>query len=332
MVALAKVQTTPASATPPFDEAGVTRLLRQHYGVQANEVRALEAEHDAVYSVATTQGDRFVFRLSAANVTSSAIQCQTDALQYLAQADPELPVPRVILNRSGEATVSVEASSGRWVGSLCSFLCGIPMASTESTTAQRNALGSCLAGLDRALSGFQHEGEASAGLWEVERAHELIPLLACQTDSHVRFLATDVLRVYETRGRQRLEGLPRQFIHSDFNGKNLLVDATDSSRIVGIIDFGDLTKTARVVDLAVAIARQVTEADPCREADDIAVAYCAVLPLLAEEVRVLYPLVRVRLAMRIAVWSDRQNRGISTANEQIRRSVALLRKIQGDWA
>ena len=66
---------------------------------------------------------------------------------------------------------------------------------------------------------------------------------------------------FEARVLPVLPRLHRQPVHNDLNPHNIVVDAIQHQRISGIIDFGDLTLTARINDLAIAAAYQVADSD-----------------------------------------------------------------------
>ncbi len=72
--------------------------------------------------------------------------------------------------------------------------------------------------------------------------------------------------------------------------------------MVGVIDFGDLIHAPLVCDLAVPISELIVEVDdPFGVAGEIAAGYCAVEPLSAEEIAVVFDLVTARTAMTIAI-------------------------------
>ncbi len=101
------------------------------------------------------------------------------------------------------------------------------------------------------------------------------------------------------------QNLRSQIVHNDLVPDNLLVAGDDPGRIVGVIDFGDLIHTNLVIDLATSIAASLRGSeDPREAASQIAAAYNRQIPLEKDELRILYDLVGVRLAMLnvIASW------------------------------
>ena len=109
----------------------------------------------------------------------------------------------------------------------------------------------------RGLSNFRHPGANHKLLWDLQHAAELRPLIDA-VPAERRALVERTLDRFETHALPVLSGLPKQPLHNDLNPHNIVVDSANNERIAGIIDFGDMTSTARVVDLAVTAAYQVS--------------------------------------------------------------------------
>jgi hydroxylysine kinase len=110
------------------------------------------------------------------------------------------------------------------------------------------------------------------------------------------FFARDIARP--------LAALPHQFVHNDFNARNLIVDERDDARISGVIDFGDAAYTARIVDVAVAVIGQLSAPDTADLALETFIeAYRAVSPLEAREEALLPCLVAARIVQNVVMTS-----------------------------
>ena len=91
-----------------------------------------------------------------------------------------------------------------------------------------------------------------------------------------------------------LDHLPHQVIHNDANEHNVLVG--EDGAVTGLIDFGDVVWTARVCGLAVAGAYAMQgRPDPARAVVPVVRGYHEVAPLRADELAVLFELMRARL-------------------------------------
>jgi 4-aminobutyrate aminotransferase-like enzyme/Ser/Thr protein kinase RdoA (MazF antagonist) len=161
---------------------------------------------------------------------------------------------------------------------LLTWVEGTPWAEIEPTPELMHALGRAVAALDGALAGFEHPAMKRAHRWNVAAAEE------------ARGLA--------------LEGLPHQVIHNDANEHNIIVGDA-----IGLIDFGDIVWAPRVCGLAVACAYAgLGHADPLRAVLPVVRGYDEVTPLRPDELAVLFPLIRARLAMSARMAAEQHAR------------------------
>jgi Ser/Thr protein kinase RdoA (MazF antagonist) len=106
---------------------------------------------------------------------------------------------------------------------------------------------------------------------------------------------------FETQVLPVFPSLRAQVVHNDLNPQNVLLDP-DGSRVVGVIDFGDMTESPLVVDIAVA-ASYLREfaGNPLTGIAGFVGAYHAITPLERREIDLIYDLILVRLATTVSV-------------------------------
>ena len=96
-----------------------------------------------------------------------------------------------------------------------------------------------------------------------------------------------------------LAAVPKQVIHNDICLSNILVCRNEQKRlfISGVIDFGDMIYTHRIIELIILCARNnIYQPDPLRNIFRIVAAYNRVRKLTEAEKVVLFPMIKVRLA------------------------------------
>ncbi len=103
-------------------------------------------------------------------------------------------------------------------------------------------------------------------------------------------------------------------MHNDLNPLNMLVDPADEDRVTGVFDFGDMTHTALIADVAVCAAELIPMdcADPVKARKsvlDVTSAYHECAPLLQTELALLGALVAARLLMTLVIheWHVQRN-------------------------
>ena len=310
-----------ASAIP---ESLAQTLAAEHYGLPVTAHR-LDSEREQNFRLRALDGREYVLKIANPAEDRAVTNLQTEALRHLAAADPGLPVPRVFpaLNGAPELDIAFDDGSTRVVR-LLSFLAGSPLHIVEGSSALRRDFGRCAARLARGLHDFSHPGANHKLLWDLAHAAELRPLVdAVPADR--RGLVDRFLDGFEAHALPALPGLRQQPVHNDLNPHNVVVDPANHERISGIIDFGDMTSTARVNDLAITAAYQVADNDdPLAPACELIAAYHAVTPLDPAEFDVLFDLMATRMVMTVVISSWRAAR--YPGNREY-----ILRNNQGAW-
>jgi 4-aminobutyrate aminotransferase-like enzyme len=141
-------------------------------------------------------------------------------------------------------------------------------------------------------------------LWDVQHALRLRPMIGAIPDAEIRGLVGRALDRYEQVVTPLWPTLRHQVIHTDHCASNTLVD--DDGKVTGIIDFGDASWSALVVDLAAVLESVVDgrEEDDteffrvCRLAID---GYERVTPLESDERRIIGELIAARMCAGVVV-------------------------------
>ena len=197
--------------------------------------------------------------------------------------------------------------AGRVVHAL-SYLDGRLLRSVGTDRPLRRALGGTLAELGRALRGFDDPLVHRPLLWDLAQLPQLRPLLAERPPGPRTSLITEQFGRLTAEVSPRLAAQRAQLLHNDFSPDNTLITA-DGSRVCGIIDFGDVTVTALVNDVAIAVANLLTdEADPFGPALDFIAGYHATTPLTTAELNLLPDLILGRIVARIIISEWRAER------------------------
>lgn len=313
---LGQTMTARRAATPI---ARVGALCRDAWGVEGRLI-PLPSERDEIYRLDTNDGRRFTLKLTSPHEAPVATEFQTRALAHAALRDPSLPIPRLVPTRDGALSLrpdwpDQEAPTAR----LLSWLDGAPLASSARSLAQAASMGAGLARLGLALADFDHAGADHDLAWDLRHTARLRPLLGAIQDPERRALAEAAMDRFENDTAARLAPLRRQVVHNDLNPHNTLVDP-QTLLLSGIIDFGDLVRTALVADVAIAACYLMSEGEDAMAAPLALVgAYHVVCPLEAREAALVAPLMEARHLMTVAITEWRaarnpENRAYITKN------------------
>ncbi len=189
--------------------------------------------------------------------------------------------------------------------------------------------GAMAARVGKALRGFWHPAASRVMLWDAQHALRLRPLLHTVTDAEARDLVARVLDRFEATVTPRWPSLRAQVIHTDLCASNVLVD--DEGRVTGIIDFGDASYSALIVDPVAVIETMVAgrEGDEVFRAARLALdGYERVTPLEPGERAIFGELLAARMCAAIVVPASRAELydQPETLQAELRaEAVALLR-------
>ena len=293
---------TPA---PSFADEQVKEIVGALFGL-SGEFLALDSERDQNIRITTESGEQYAIKIANRAEDRTVLEMQARALQHIASVDASLPVPRVVASRNGLLVEKVYGShSVQHCVRVLTYLAGKRPWDHPTDWELLRPAGACLARLDLALRGFFHPAAGVALLWDLKHSSELRRYLPYVPDAVHQELARYFLDRFDTRVRPVLPTLRAQVTHNDFVPDNMLVAEEEPTHIVGVIDFGDMTHTPLINNLACTIASMMREhSDLVAPAAEIITGYKERIPLEPGELGLLYDLIGTRLVAMgiIACW------------------------------
>ncbi|MEJ4045274.1 phosphotransferase [Erwinia sp. SLM-02] len=293
------------TAAPAVSLAEIRSRVTDLYGIEGT-VRLLAGERDQNCCIEQADGTRYVFKISNPSESASIVDFQIAALNHIAGAAADLPIPRVVRTRAGQTRENVTWCDGsNTIVRMLSYLDGVQIKETVRTPEQRRAMGACLARLNLSLEGFSHPAASHDLLWNVSAAHRLTEQLDSLTDPARRALAGEFMTRFKQHVLPVLPMLRAQVIHNDFHLYNVLVAPEDQNRLTGIIDFGDLLHAPLVGEVATAAAFHMAGSeDPFEGPAQFVGAYHRTLALTEPEQEIVTDLMATRhlITALISEW------------------------------
>jgi Ser/Thr protein kinase RdoA (MazF antagonist) len=313
MSALDAFMATMVSCAQALPLERAVSIVRDNYGFESRATR-LTGERDENFRISAADGGEFVLKVAHPAEDPAVADLTTAALVHLERHDSSLPCPRVVGARGGQPYVCFSDESGAArTARLLTYLQGRPLASADSSPGLRAACGRLGGRLTRALRSFMHPAAHRAIVWDVRHAAHYGRLLSQVPRFPCPAKVSAVLERIVPRIESQLPSLRHQIVHNDLNPRNILV--TPAGELSGVIDFGDMTYTAVIADVAVTAAELLPE--DCSAASGAAVpsirevanAYHESVPLLPEERTLLGALVAARLVANLVVheWHLHRN-------------------------
>ncbi|HEX5826266.1 MAG TPA: aminotransferase [Candidatus Limnocylindrales bacterium] len=302
---------------PDVDAGEAQALLERAFGGGLRVVRELGSHQDRNFLV---QGDgsadgsarRFVFKIARHGLSRTELEAENAAMAVVAAAGLpfETPVPQPALDGAtitGGATAAGETHDLR----LVTFIEGEPLDGVGFLAPPvLRAHGAMAARMALALRGFDHPALDRALQWDLRHAAAVCEALAPWATTEARRALLDDSMARATAALAPVaDGLRVQVVHQDVTDLNTVArrDAAGRPMPAGLIDFGDLSRTWLVADLAVTIAADVVHdiGRPLQAAREIARGFAANLPLVDAELAAAWPLVVAR-ASSVAISGDQQ--------------------------
>jgi 4-aminobutyrate aminotransferase-like enzyme/Ser/Thr protein kinase RdoA (MazF antagonist) len=290
---------------PALDPTALHSALSASWGLEG-ELTGVHGERDRNFRIDAPSG-RYLLKVHNPADGEEVLDLQCSALRHIRTVAPDVPVPDVVPTRQGDRWVMLTGLDGRpslaWV---MTWLEGRHPSPEELSPAQLREWGRTSARLGQALRGFVHEAASYPIAWDIRRLPQLRPWLSAVEEAW-RPAVREVLDRFEQRVTPELLRVRTQVVHNDLAPTNVLVD--DTLAVVGITDFGDMTHTALVCDLAVATADVLSGRDDGLElAHEVLAGYVSTTPLEQQEIELLADLIagRYAAAILITAWRTRQ--------------------------
>lgn len=292
------------------DPAAVADLLRDAWGLSVAELTLLDTERDDSFRVDLAEGT-VLAKVAHPLDGAELLDLQDAALAAAA----DLPVPRLVPTLDGSASRALD-------GRIVRVLSWLPGSEAGVARMPLRAGGELLGRLSAALSSLDHPGADRLLPWDVARVPELADYTADE-----RLLAAIARFAHEVS--PVLATAPRQIVHGDFHPGNVLVD--ESGSISGVVDFGDVSRTARVCDVGVALGYLIPEDRPGVDVREAFVAgFESIVPLTPEERAVVPGLIVGRQIQRIVINEELGRRTGRLASAP--RLWRLFDRAWDDWA
>ncbi len=293
-----------ASMVVPADDisaAEAEAVARAHWGIEGT-AKLLTGERDRNFHLVAADGREFVLKFANPAEPPGVTDLQVKALLHVAETDPGMVVPRMVALPGGAIETVHQRPAGPARVRLLSWVAGIPLRHAPRSAVQRENCGRALARLGLALQRFAHPHDGYELIWDLNRALYLREVLDALGDAAAERAVAALLDAFEAEAVPALRGLRHHVLYNDMNHGNTIVDPDHPDRVVGIIDFGDIARTAVAIDVAVGATTAI--APDMAVADGLAAfvrGFHAVRPLLREEVELLPLLVALRLAMSVVL-------------------------------
>ena len=303
-------------------------ILASHWRI-SSDVSPLTGERDLNFEVKSDPKRVLKIYPNASTADVEFLRLQDRALLSLAgMGITPVPLP----SDSGATTIQVQLGAVR----LLSWLEGEMWA--EASSRDISELGKSVALVDKHLAQLQLSNREIEILkrnfiWNMLQAEEIQSRIQLISDEKLRNQVASAISEFKEKLLPRLNKMKPQLIHNDANDWNIVCG--DKIRL---IDFGDMILAPRVVGLAVAASYLALDSnDPVFEISKLVRGYHSIAPLSLEELDLLVPLTRMRIAMSIAnaalqISQDPNNAYLGISQSKTPSALARLATVDRNYS
>jgi 4-aminobutyrate aminotransferase-like enzyme/Ser/Thr protein kinase RdoA (MazF antagonist) len=296
---------SPQLPAPRVSETQAEAILLAHYGLTCRAA-SLGSNQDQNFLMTGPDGDiAGVLKIANQAFTAAELDGQDAAAELVAAAEPTLRVPTPIANIAGEKCTAVtDLVDVTVLVRLLPFLPGgTLLEASYLSPAAVAGLGDVAGRVSRALTSFAHPGLDRVLQWDLRYGADVVAALITHVDDPS---LRDRLQIATREAWSRIEPLadvlPRQAVHLDLTDANVVVSphTPGDPSPDGLIDFGDLTNSWAVSELAITASSVLghSGAGPASILPAVR-AFHAVRPLSEPEADALWPLLVLRTAVLI---------------------------------
>ena len=276
--------------------------LKTHWGIEA-KLSALPGELDQNFLTQQKDGTKYILKIMRNECPHWLIKAQIEASEHLYKKDHSLKVPKVLKSSKGASFIREVDWSGNerliWVQEHIPGKCYAEI--KQKSPAISFDIGVALGNIAKALADYKNDSLIRDFKWNLPGSLWIKKYLPVIENSSQLEIISKIADEFEEI-LPKLSSLGQQTIHNDPNDYNILISGEkyQSLTVSGIIDFGDICVAPRVCDLSIAAAYIVLDnAEPEKMLEAFVSGYHSVYPLNAEEVDLVWRLLRMRLAVSV---------------------------------
>jgi 4-aminobutyrate aminotransferase-like enzyme/Ser/Thr protein kinase RdoA (MazF antagonist) len=313
-----------ALAAPQVTPDQARRIAAESFGITAR-AESLGSQQDANFLLRQDDGTpTAVLKIANPAFGATEIDAQDTAADLIAAAHRDLRLATVLRTPDGAPrTATVHTDGGPATARLLRYLHGGTLSGPRHLSPHMVAAMGRVAGrVSTALSTFRHPGLERVLQWDLRYADRVVDLLLEHIPEASRrsVVLAATAEAWAEVGKVR-DRLPLQAVHLDLTDDNL-VRSPDSRPPLpdGIIDFGDVTTSWAVGELAVTLSSVLHHdgMEPHHVLPAVR-AFHEVRPLSAEEAAALWPLTVLRAATLVV--SGRHQAAVDSDNAYARANL-----------
>jgi len=272
-------------------------LLQSEFDFESFEIKKIGGYDNANYSV-IGDSNKYIFKTYAFSKDLLAhLEAENKVLLSLERnAKCLFPIPEKFSD--GSYLKIVEIDGEQHICRMLAFIDENFLAGAPHSHALLTSFGGFLAELNLQLQKItSYTLQARECEWDLQYYHFSLAYIKDIPNAHNRSIVEYFYQQFEAQVLPRISAFRSQIIHGDYNEGNVLVK---NDRVVGAIDFGDVTYAPLVYELGIALVYSCyNKEQPLEWIASALKGYNAIIPVEEKEVEILFYVMAARLAVSV---------------------------------
>jgi ethanolamine-phosphate phospho-lyase len=288
------------------------KFVRESYGLNIKSLKKLNGYDNENYLLDSHEGKRFILKkypFSKNNI--SLISSENDCLIHLnKKSNNSYPSP--IFSRNNEYLEIICSKKDKYIIRVLSYLKGKFLGEIQVTDDILTSIGELVGKLSRHLNNYSNDSISSRKWeWDIQYLNLNKKFLRYIEDPKERKIVIYFFQQFDEFVKPKLEKLRTSIIHNDTNEWNVLIK---KNKELGIIDFGDLTESQLVNEVAISMTYASYDKEkPLSSASLVLKSYNKIMRLTDTEVSLIYYLMAAKLC--ISVCNSAYSKKINPKNK-----------------
>ena len=274
----------------------MNKIIEEKFNLKIISIKKLNGYENENYLINTTD-NKYIFKKYPYSLElESIIHGENEVLLFLSQNNNKFPVP--IKSVDGVYLKTIQIDKEVFIFRVLSFLDGQMLGSIKNTKEIFESFGTFLAKMNKRLQSCNNIIiEGRIWNWDLQYFHlnkKYINDFILEKD---KVLVNYFFLQFEEHVNPVISSLRKSIIHSDANEWNVLIT---NGKVSSIIDFGDLVYSPLINEVAIAMTyASYDKENPLDWAVIILESYNNVLPILENEIKIIYYLIAARLCVSL---------------------------------
>jgi 4-aminobutyrate aminotransferase-like enzyme/Ser/Thr protein kinase RdoA (MazF antagonist) len=274
------------------------KFVKESYGLNVKSLKKLNGYDNENYLLTSKEGKKFVLKkypFTKKNI--SLISAENDCLIHLNKnSNSSYPTP--VLSCDDEYLEIIYSKKDKYIIRVLSYLKGKFLGEIQVNDNMLNSLGELVGNLNKHLKNYSNDSISSRKWeWDIQYLNLNKKFLKYIEDPNEKKIVLYFFQQFEENVLPILDQLRTSIIHNDTNEWNILKSKNGK---LAIIDFGDLTNSQLINEIAIAMTyASYDKKNPLDSASIVLNAYNKIIKLTDQEISIIYYLMAAKLCISV---------------------------------